>query len=183
MFHKTWWTEPYDSNTSNHCLYRNCSQKPCAPTHSLESLDPELTSILFNPFHATGLFRYPPENIRKALIFHGGVSIEISGMKWVNFRFTLLDYSSPSSIYLFKANDGDTKKMCKIGLKIVLKTSERGHLLWIDYVHFSPLSINDLEQVNAGWDNARNKIRIECLNPTLKHMFFRKWLDYQLHIF
>ena len=44
-------------------------------------------TIMFNPFHATGLFRYtsPPENISKPKVFcFQKVSKETSGMKWVN---------------------------------------------------------------------------------------------------
>ena len=39
-----------------------------------------------NPFHATGLFLHPPENIRKPLVFwcFQGVQKETSGLKWVN---------------------------------------------------------------------------------------------------
>ena len=41
---------------------------------------------IINPFHATGIFRYPlktSENLRFSDVF-GGVSKETSGMTWVN---------------------------------------------------------------------------------------------------
>ena len=52
--------------------------------HFLQHCADERVSQFFNPFNATDLFWYPPENIRKPLVFcFQGVSKEISGMKWV----------------------------------------------------------------------------------------------------
>ena len=43
-------------------------------------------TFLFYPFHATGLFQYPPENIRKPMVFwcFQRVSKETNAMIWVN---------------------------------------------------------------------------------------------------
>ena len=44
-----------------------------------------LTLNGFDPFHATVLFQYPPENIRKTFfLYFQGVYEETSGMIWVN---------------------------------------------------------------------------------------------------
>ena len=47
---------------------------------------------LLNPFHATDLFRYPPENIRKPLVFwcFQGASEDTRGMKWVKVIIELI---------------------------------------------------------------------------------------------
>ena len=52
--------------------------------HFLQHCADERVSQFFNPFNATDLFWYPPENIRKPLVFcFQGVSKEISSTKWV----------------------------------------------------------------------------------------------------
>ena len=75
---------------------------------------------MINPFHAIGLFQYPPENIRKPevflcfLMFLGGVEID-QGIKWVNMPDVQKDVSEDMMImsvyivlvYILKAHSID----------------------------------------------------------------------------
>ena len=53
-----------------------------------------------------------------------------------------------ANIYLFKVNNRDTRKRCEICSKLTIKTPERRHWLWIYFIPFSTVAI---EQVNVSW--------------------------------
>ena len=58
---------------------------------------------LINQFHATGLFGYPPENIRKPKVFwcFHGVPKETSGMKWVKVYLEELTFITYNDLWSF----------------------------------------------------------------------------------
>ena len=66
---------------------------------------------------------------------------------------------NPANIYLFKVNNGNSRKTCEICSKLTIKTQERGHLrsgiFIVNFEHISHLflgvSIVDFEQVNVSW--------------------------------
>ena len=68
------------------------------------------------------------------------------------------------SRYLFKVKNGNTSTMCKICLKLTIKTPEHEWRQWMtyywclycqfwtDFAYCSGVSIADFEHVNAGWN-------------------------------
>ena len=66
----------------------------------------------------------------------------------------------PTNIYLFKVNNGNTKKRCKMCSKLTIKAPERRHWgccgVFIDlnctkFTPFSSVTIVDFEQVDVSW--------------------------------
>ena len=56
--------------------------------------------------------------------------------------------SFPAGMQLLKVNNGNTRAVCKIYLKLVITTPERRD--WIDWI-CPGVSIVDFKQVNVGW--------------------------------
>ena len=103
----------------------------------------------------------PPENIRKPLVFScfqgkqkGALGrqglkrmnvISLKGKNVLQRQTTNLEDPQPG-IYLFKVNNGNTRTMREICLKLTIKTPERRQLtslFWFFHYCF--------EQVNADW--------------------------------
>ena len=66
----------------------------------------------------------------------------------------------PGNIYLFKVNNGNTRKKCEICSKLTIKRPERRHGrrsgdFIVNFEHishlFSSVSTVDFEQVNVSW--------------------------------
>ena len=57
----------------------------------------------------------------------------------------------PAKIYLFKVNNRNTRRKCKICSKLTIKTPERHHWCRSYFTPFSRVSIVDFEQVNTSW--------------------------------
>ena len=59
---------------------------------------------------------------------------------------------SPFVIYMFEVSNGNTRTMHKFCSKLIIKTPEHYHwrlplsLFWIDFTHWSDISIDDLEK-------------------------------------
>ena len=79
-------------------------------------------------------------------------------IKWFN-QLLCMVASIPSNIYLFKVNNGNTRKKCEICSKLTTKAPERRH---------SSVSIVELEQVNVSWFKNLPKIWLLDADNTLK---------------
>ena len=58
----------------------------------------------------------------------------------------------PADIYLFKVNNGNTRKVCEICSKLTIKTPEGRHCLcklWVDLIYCSRVSTVGFEKVNT----------------------------------
>ena len=80
-------------------------------------------------------------------------------LHFLNLQFDVKAY--PAGNYLFKVNHRNTRTRCEICSKLTIKTPERRHsfvlvslLLTLNkFTPCSSVSIVNLEQVNAHWDN------------------------------
>ena len=64
-------------------------------------------------------------------------------------KINIKNNNLPANIYLFKVNNTNTRKRCKICSKLTIKTPERRHGTY--FTLFSNVSIDDFEQVNVCW--------------------------------
>ena len=109
-----------------------------------------------------------------------------------------MSHRNPAGIYLFKANSGKTKTICKTCSKL-LKTSERRQwhgldaclhcCLWRDFTHCPGISIVDVVQVNINREETfitfckAFRIDVEKLTPafpyisTLNEELWLRFLD------
>ena len=65
-------------------------------------------------------------------------------------------YYCPADIYLLKVNNKNTGTRRKICSKLTIKTPERHHLhpsgvFVVNFEHISSVSVDNFEQVIAGW--------------------------------
>ena len=70
----------------------------------------------------------------------------------------------PTHIYLFKVNNGNSRKVSEICSKLTIKTpegSQRLCKLLTDFIYCSGLSTVDFEKVNTDWDYSQ----CNWLNP------------------
>ena len=85
----------------------------------------------------------PSENVRKPNNFYFYEEQKRNiGLKWVNLSKTSDQAASPVNIYLFKVNNRNTRKRCKICSKLTINTPERRH--W----HCSDIFIVNFEHIS-----------------------------------
>ena len=75
-------------------------------------------------------------------------------MSQVETRYFIQKRLDPANIYLWKANNRNTRKRWEICSKWTIKTPERRHYFWAYFIPFSGVSIVEFEQVNVSWGAA-----------------------------
>ena len=68
----------------------------------------------------------------------------------------------PVAVYLFNVNNGGTRAMCEICLKLKIKTSERRHWRFVNF-----------EQVHVGWVTSLRLTDMICLTSDLYFQFWK----------
>ena len=115
--------------------------------------------------------------------------------------------SNPANTYLFKVNNRNTWKRCKICSKLTKKTPEQHHCLhsvafivnFLNYfLPFSSVSIVDFEQVNVFWNllfTLNNKqtrtmtltsewvLHCQSIWTTFTHIYIKIWTQYAFRSF